>query len=185
MSQRIHPITMPKWGIEMQEGTITGWNIAPGQTIGKGENLLEVETEKIVNTVEAPVASTLRRIIGEKGETHAVGALIGVFAGSDVTDAEIDTFVASFKPADASFDPEARRAPAPEAASSPSPPPVRTFAPPAAMDESGGEARVSPIARRLAEQLGVDLSQVTGTGRNGRISKEDVETYAAAQAEAN
>ena len=72
MAQRIHPITMPKWGIEMQEGTITTWNIAPGQAIGKGENLLEVETEKIVNSVEAPIAGTLRRIVGQPGEVHKV-----------------------------------------------------------------------------------------------------------------
>src|SRR5262245_44777407 len=139
MSQRIHPITMPKWGIEMQEGTITGWNIAPGQAIRKGENLLEVETEKIVNTVEAPIAGTLRRIIGEKGETHAVGALIGVFAGSDVPDTEVDQFVAQFKAADASFDPDARRAPTPEPARAP-PPPPRTASPPAASDDAGAEA---------------------------------------------
>ena len=107
MAQRIHPITMPKWGIEMQEGTITTWNIAPGQAIGKGENLLEVETEKIVNSVEAPIAGTLRRIVAQPGEVHKVGALIGVFAETDVADAEIDRFVASFKGADASFEPQA------------------------------------------------------------------------------
>jgi pyruvate dehydrogenase E2 component (dihydrolipoamide acetyltransferase) len=182
MASRIHPITMPKWGIEMQEGTITGWNIAPGQTIGKGENLLEVETEKIVNAVEAPIAGTLRRIVGQIGETHAVGALIGVFAVSDVSDAEIDQFVASFKGADTSFDPDARRAPE-STASAAAPPPPRPL-PQVPTGDSGAEARVSPIARRLAEQLGVDLSKVTGTGRNGRISKEDVEAYAATQATA-
>ena len=177
MAQRIHPITMPKWGIEMQEGTITTWNIAPGQTLGKGENLLEVETEKIVNAVEAPIAGTLRRIVGNPGEVHKVGALIGVFADPEVPDAEIDRFVASFRGADASFDHESSRTPAPAA---PSAPPSGS----ASFGEESGEARVSPIARRLAEQLGVDLSQVKGTGRNGRISKEDVEAFAAARAAA-
>jgi pyruvate dehydrogenase E2 component (dihydrolipoamide acetyltransferase) len=174
---------MPKWGIEMQEGTITTWNIAPGQSIGRGENLLEVETEKIVNSVEAPIAGTLRRVVGQPGEVHKVGALIGVFADADVSDADIDRFVASFKGADASFEPEAPAAPSPAAA-----PAAATVAPRnapqsfSAPGDESGEARVSPIARRLAEQLGVDLSKVKGTGRNGRISKEDVEAYAAAHA---
>jgi pyruvate dehydrogenase E2 component (dihydrolipoamide acetyltransferase) len=182
MAARIHPITMPKWGIEMQEGTITTWNIAPGQTIGKGENLLEVETEKIVNSVEAPIAGTLRRIVGQRGEVHKVGALIGVFADADVPDSEIDRFVASFRGADASFEPEP--APASPPAATPAPvSPVRASPPSStAPGDEGAEPRVSPIARRLAEQLGVDLAKVKGTGRNGRISKEDVEAFAAAQA---
>ncbi|MCX7051414.1 MAG: dihydrolipoamide acetyltransferase family protein [Proteobacteria bacterium] len=167
MSQKIFPITMPKWGIEMQQGTITEWHAAPGGALAKGAPLLDVETEKIVNSVEAPVAGTLRRIVAETGSTEAVGALIAVFADAAVPDAEIDAFIAGFKPADASFDhADAPAAPA-EAAS-------------AADAAADGEARISPIARRIAERLGVDITQVKGTGRNGRVSKEDVEAYAAA-----
>jgi len=171
MSTRIHPITMPKWGIEMQEGTITAWQIEAGQSIGKGDALLDVETEKIVNSVEAPIAGTLRRIVAEVGETHPVGALIGVFADAEVSDADVDAFIAGFKPADASFEPEDTASAGSAAEPAASPPPADAAA--------GGEVRVSPIARRLAEQLGVDLSKVRGTGRNGRISREDVEAYAA------
>jgi pyruvate dehydrogenase E2 component (dihydrolipoamide acetyltransferase) len=178
MAQRIHPITMPKWGIEMQEGTITTWHFAPGQTLGRGENLLEVETEKIVNSVEAPIAGTLRRIVGQPGEVYKVGALIGVFADPEVPDAEIDRYIASFRGAETSFEPEHARASAPTPTAAPS-------ASAQASGEDTGEARVSPIARRLAAQLGVDLSQVKGTGRNGRISKEDVEAFAAARAAAS
>jgi pyruvate dehydrogenase E2 component (dihydrolipoamide acetyltransferase) len=166
MSQKIFPITMPKWGIEMQQGTITEWHAAPGGALAKDAPLLDVETEKIVNSVEAPVAGTLRRIVAETGSTEAVGALIAVFADAAVSDAEIDAFIAGFKPADASFDhADAPAAPA-EAAS-------------AADAAADGEARISPIARRIAERLGVDITQVKGTGRNGRVSKEDVEAYAA------
>ena len=166
MSQKIFPITMPKWGIEMQQGTITEWHAAPGGALAKGAPLLDVETEKIVNSVEAPVAGTLRRIVAETGSTEAVGALIAVFADAAVSDAEIDAFIAGFKPADASFD----HADAPAA-------PAETAS--AADAAADGEARISPIARRLAERLGVDITQVKGTGRNGRVSKEDVEAYAA------
>ena len=167
MSQMIFPITMPKWGIEMQQGTITEWHAAPGGALAKGAPLLDVETEKIVNSVEAPVAGTLRRIVAETGSTEAVGALIAVFADAAVSDAEIDAFIAGFKPADASFD----------HADAPAAPAETASAVDAAAD---GEARISPIARRLAERLGVDITQVKGTGRNGRVSKEDVEAYAAA-----
>jgi pyruvate dehydrogenase E2 component (dihydrolipoamide acetyltransferase) len=166
---------MPKWGIEMQQGTITEWHAAPGAALAKGAPLLDVETEKIVNSVEAPVAGTLRRIVAETGSTESVGALIAVFAEASVPDAEIDAFIAGFKPADASFDPEGPSPAAPVAAAAPA------AAAPAvpALADADGEARVSPIARRLAERLGVDISKVKGTGRNGRVSKEDVEAYAA------
>ena len=166
MSQKIFPITMPKWGIEMQQGTITEWHAAPGGALAKGAPLLDVETEKIVNSVEAPVAGTLRRIVAETGSTEAVGALIAVFADAAVSEAEIDAFITGFKPADASFD----HADAPAAPAT---------AAPAVDAAADGEARISPIARRIAERLGVDITQVKGTGRNGRVSKEDVEAYAA------
>src|SRR4029453_1881036 len=103
----------------------------------------------------------------------------GVFAEADVADAEIDRFVASFKGADASFEPQASQVTAP-AAMAPAAPVAKL--PDSAPSDDGAEARVSPIARRFAEQLGVDLTKVKGTGRNGRISKEDVEAYAAANA---
>jgi pyruvate dehydrogenase E2 component (dihydrolipoamide acetyltransferase) len=179
MSQRIFPITMPKWGIEMQEGTISDWHFAPGANVNRGDVLLEVETEKIVNSVEAPVAGTLRRILADKGATESVGALIAIFADASVGDGEIDAFVAGFKPADTSFEPDAGTSEHTAAIETPSVPASSgTSATPA--DAGDGEARVSPIARRIAERLGVDVSKVKGTGRNGRVSKEDVEAYAAA-----
>ncbi|MGA0103786.1 MAG: dihydrolipoamide acetyltransferase family protein [Steroidobacteraceae bacterium] len=160
MSQRIHPITMPKWGIEMQEGTITQWHATPGETLKRNAPLLDVETEKIVNSVESPIDGTLRRVLAAEGDTCAVGALIGVYAGSDVTEADIDAFIAAFTPAATPATGSDTTASAPG---------------------GDGEGRVSPIARRLAERLGVALSTVKGTGRNGRVSKEDVEAAAIAQ----
>jgi pyruvate dehydrogenase E2 component (dihydrolipoamide acetyltransferase) len=184
MSQRIFPITMPKWGIEMQQGTITHWHAEPGQALGKGDTLLDVETEKIVNSVEAPVAGTLRRIIADTGATEAVGALIAVFAAADVADAEVDAFIAGFRPADTSFEPDdsdADRAAAPPA---PSTPPGSPATSPPTGDGGDGAARVSPIARRLAERLGIDVTMIKGTGSHGRVSKEDVEIFAASMADA-
>lgn len=161
-------MTMPKWGIEMTEGTVNGWTAALGSTVAKGDGLLDVETEKIVNTVEAPASGVLRRTLVATGDVRSVGSLIGVIADAAENDAAIDAFVAAFKGAVVNFDMD-------NAASA--------AAAPAASDAES-ETRVSPIARRAAERLGVDLSQVVGTGRNGRISKEDVEAYAARAAAA-
>jgi pyruvate dehydrogenase E2 component (dihydrolipoamide acetyltransferase) len=169
---------MPKWGIEMTEGTITGWRVSVGQRIERGAEILDVETEKIVNAVEAPAAGTLRRILAGDGQTQAVGALIGVIADEQASDADIARFVESFVAAKVSFDPDAAAAVAAAAdAAAAVAAPVPIGGEPV---EPADEARVSPIARRVAERLGVDLSRVTGTGRNGRISKEDVEAFAAA-----
>lgn len=173
MNQRIFPITMPKWGIEMQQGTITEWHATPGSQVQKGAELLAVETDKIVNSVEAPVSGVLRLIIADVGATENVGALIAVFAEPSVSDAEIQAFVRDFKAADARFESEDLVS-TDNAASSPPPP-----AP--GVEPVEGEARISPIARRVAERLGIDPTQVKGTGRNGRVSKEDVEAFAAAR----
>jgi pyruvate dehydrogenase E2 component (dihydrolipoamide acetyltransferase) len=173
MASHISAITMPKWGIEMTEGTITGWRVKIGERIERGSEILDVETDKIVNAVEAPASGLLRRIIADTGDTLAVGALVGVIADEAVGDAEVARFVDSFVGAVVSFEPEADT-PASTAPPAPAPSGVSHESGPA-----GEEARVSPIARRVAERLGVDLAQVTGTGRNGRISKEDVEAFAA------
>ncbi len=170
MSQRIFPITMPKWGIEMQQGTITQWHAEPGQALAKGDTLLDVETEKIVNSVEAPIAGTLRRILADVGATESVGVLIAVFAAADVPEAEVDAFIAGFKPADTSFEPDGGEPVACRLQPAPATTPSRATA----------HGKVSPIARRLADKLGIDVTQIKGTGSHGRVSKEDVEAYAAA-----
>lgn len=90
------PIRMPKWGLSMQEGTILHWWKDEGAAIAQGEDLVDIETSKITNVFEAPEAGTLRRVVAAEGETLPVGALIGVLADADVSDAEVDTFVAEF-----------------------------------------------------------------------------------------
>jgi pyruvate dehydrogenase E2 component (dihydrolipoamide acetyltransferase) len=159
---------MPKWGIEMTEGTVTGWHLTSGQPIEKGVPLLDVETEKIVNVVDAPGSGLVRRILAEAGQTLPVGALLGIIADAAASDEEIAKFIDNFSAAVVSFEPDA-----PTGAATTTP---ATAGGDAVADSEG---RVSPIARRVAERLGVDLSQIQGSGRNGRISKQDVEAFAA------
>ena len=184
----IHAVTMPKWGIEMTEGTLAQWSVRVGQRVNKGDPLLEVETEKIVNTVESPAAGTLRRIIATPGEVKPVGALIAVLADTEVSDADVASFIDEFKGATVSFEPDSGQrvhetTAAPAAALNEMHAMAQRASP--GTDASGApqglasDVRISPIARRVAESLGVDISKVQGTGRNGRISKDDVEAHAA------
>ncbi|MBV7407365.1 2-oxo acid dehydrogenase subunit E2 [Maritimibacter sp. DP1N21-5] len=159
---QITPITLPKWGLEMSEGTVTGWHLKPGDSAEKGAELVDVETDKIVNCVELDAPGTLRRILVDEGEVAPVGALIAVMADESVEEAAIDAFVAEFKPVDASFEPsegedkpaKAEAAPTPEAPKS--------------------EVKATPLARRTAEQSGVDLSAVQGSGHKGKVMRDDV-----------
>jgi pyruvate dehydrogenase E2 component (dihydrolipoamide acetyltransferase) len=92
----IIPIVMPKWGLSMKEGTVTAWLVEEGAEISVGMPILEVETDKIANAVEAPDPGLLRRRIANEGDLLPVKALLGVLAGDDVSDADVDAYIASY-----------------------------------------------------------------------------------------
>jgi len=92
----ITPIIMPKWGLSMKEGTVTAWLVEEGTTISVGMPILEVETDKIANAVEAPDPGLLRRKLASVGELLPVKALLGVMAGDDISEADLDAYVASY-----------------------------------------------------------------------------------------
>ncbi|MBL6750698.1 MAG: acetoin dehydrogenase dihydrolipoyllysine-residue acetyltransferase subunit [Nevskia sp.] len=92
----IVPITMPRWGLTMTEGTVVEWHVQPGASVGAGQMLLDIETTKITNTLEAAEAGVLRRHVAEVGQTLPCGALIAVMAPPETPDAEIDAYVGSF-----------------------------------------------------------------------------------------
>ena len=159
----IYPIAVPKWGIEMVEGTITSWNKSEGDAINKGDEVFEMESDKIVNVWDSPVDGVLRRVLVPAGDAHPVGALLGVIADASVADSDIDAFIAaqSKQPAEAAPDNGA----APTSAQK-------------TVQTGDAYTRSSPSVRRLADELGVDLGTVTGTGRRGRITDEDVKAAA-------
>ena len=94
MSNAIRAFTMPKWGMEMDEGTVQEWLVAEGDAVAAGQAIVLVETDKIVNEVEVDHAGVVRRLVAEAGENYPVGALLAVIADAEVPDAEIDRFVA-------------------------------------------------------------------------------------------
>lgn len=93
----ITPLIMPKWGLEMREGTIAGWLVDEGTRITVGTPVLDVETDKISNAVEAPDAGLLRRKVAKDGEVLPVKALLAVLAEPEVSDADIDAFIAAYE----------------------------------------------------------------------------------------
>ncbi len=179
MSNEIKSIQMPKWGMEMSEGEINAWHVEIGAQVNAEDDLVDVETSKIINTVTAAHSGVLRAIVAQTGETHDVGALLGVLASAETSEAEIQAFIDSHKTTSA--DSVAAKPVASEPA-----PAVTDAAPKAssnsALAEGGDDGHIaaSPVARRLAAEYGVNLNNITGTGRHGRVSKSDLEAVVTA-----
>ncbi len=104
MSDKIKQIVMPKWGLSMKEGKVTKWLVKPGDQVSVGDELLEVETEKIASAVEATDAGIVRRILGEVDAVYPVKTLLAILADADVPDNEIDAFLSTYTPPQADED---------------------------------------------------------------------------------
>ncbi|HZP45514.1 MAG TPA: dihydrolipoamide acetyltransferase family protein [Candidatus Binataceae bacterium] len=157
-------VTMPKFGLTMHEGTIQRLFKAAGDAVRQGEPLYEVETEKVLYEVEAPATGVLAVWLHPEGATVECGGLVAVIAapGEDpkTIAAQHGSAGASATPAATSSDP-----PLSDGAAAP-------------VGGEGGRRAISPVARKLASELGVDISRVAGTGPGGRITREDVERAA-------
>ena len=97
MANYIHAITMPKMGLTMEEGSVAAWHVELGSVVKEGDEIADIETDKVTIAHESPVSGTWRRSVAELGEDLVVGALIGVVADANVSDAEIDSFVEAFE----------------------------------------------------------------------------------------
>lgn len=178
-------VVMPKWGMEMTEGELSDWHVAVGDTVAAGADIVDVETAKIVNTVTANGKGKVVRLCANTGDVVKVGGLLVVLADGDATDAEIDAFVAASGGSAAPAPAPAEAAPAPAAAAAPAPAPAAASAPAVAkssLSEGPDDSDVpaSVVARRVAKDSNINLNNVTGTGRHGRVSLDDVKAAAAA-----
>jgi pyruvate dehydrogenase E2 component (dihydrolipoamide acetyltransferase) len=157
-------VVMPKFGLTMNDGIIKRLLKQPGDAVAEGEPLFEVETEKVLNEVPAPASGILAAFLFNEEDTVDCGVVMAVIAqpGEDLEQitARYAKTSAPQSPAQPARRPAAQR--------------------PAAGSAPAAERRaITPIARRRAEELKVDLAQVAGTGPGGRVTREDVERAAA------
>ena len=158
-------IIMPRLSDSMEEGTILKWLVAEGDEVRAGQPLVEVETDKAVVTYEADADGTVLALVVGEGASVPVGSPIAVFgeAGEALTQRS---------------SPEALAA----AVALPDAPPVSSATEQAPPASSGGRVKASPLARRVAAELNVDLAALSGSGPHGRVIRLDVERAAGAGA---
>ena len=156
-------IKMPQQGLTMEEGTVAQWLKQEGDTVAKGDVLLEITTDKLTSEIESEADGVLLKIVAKEGEDVPVKGLLGYIgeAGETVGDAAPAAAPAAAAPAPAEV-PAAAPAPAPAAKA------------------DGSRIRISPLARKTAAKLGVDYQNLTGSGPSGRIVQKDI--LAAAEA---
>ena len=163
-------ITMPALSPTMEEGTLAKWLVKPGDAVGPGDVIAEIETDKATMEVEAVDEGRIAKIFVEEGsEGVKVNSVIAVLAedGEDLESIEAPPATPSPIKAEAKVE-----TPAPV---QPSAPVVATpAAAPSASTPSGGRVFASPLAKRIAAEKGLDLSTIQGTGPRGRIVKADV-----------
>jgi len=185
-------LEMPRYGATMEEGMIGEWLVAEGAAVAEGDPICSIEIEKLTNEVSAPVAGVLRKILLAAGESAPCGAPIGVLAtatedisallGGTPGNAATPANPSAAKPGSASS-PVAASATASGSRGQTSTGAAQGQTPaktgPVRITVPTGPRPITPKAVRLAEELGVDWSRVTGSGRLGMITREDVRSAAA------
>jgi pyruvate dehydrogenase E2 component (dihydrolipoyllysine-residue acetyltransferase) len=183
-------VVMPQMGVSVSEGTITKWLKQEGEEIQADEPLLEISTDKVDTEVPSPGSGVVQQILVQEGETVEVGTKLAVIgapgeapaeapstdgaaAEQTTTEAAAETTAASSAETPAPTAPEAPT-PQPEPEAAPAPEPAQ----PATPDVSGdGKSFVSPVVARIASEHDVDVAQVPGTGRGGRVTKKDILSF--------
>jgi 2-oxoglutarate dehydrogenase E2 component (dihydrolipoamide succinyltransferase) len=148
-------VLMPQLGETVTEGTISAWHKKAGEPVDKGEMLMDVETDKVATEITAPVSGVLSNILVAEGATVDVGTVLAIIAveGEEITDAS----------GDAAPEPDAEQGAAPPKA--------------AGLPEKSAGDRLSPAVRKLLRQNNLDIADIKGTGRDGRVTKQDVQNH--------
>jgi pyruvate/2-oxoglutarate dehydrogenase complex dihydrolipoamide acyltransferase (E2) component len=160
-------VTMPQMGVSVAEGTVVGWRVGVGDAIAAEQTICDISTDKIDTEVPAPVSGTVTEILVDVDQTVEVGtvmARIAVEGGAAPTDEAPPAPPEPSAPAEATVGPESA-APGGGAPAAAGPAPARSHAP---------GRRYSPVVARIAAEHGIDLSTVEGSGRGGRVRKQDV-----------
>ncbi|MBV8454742.1 MAG: E3 binding domain-containing protein, partial [Deltaproteobacteria bacterium] len=164
-------VTMPQMGESVVEGTVTKWLVKEGDRVSEDQPLCEISTDKVDTEIPSPSSGIIARLLASEGQTLPVGAALAVIESGGATAVPSER--------------------TPQALSAPTPPPAYARQEPA---ESAGTRsrpqapnvdvapappprRYSPVVMRMAEEHGIDLRLVPGTGFGGRVSKRDVERY--------
>ena len=165
-------IVMPKLGFDMREGVLVGWLKKVGDEVNKGDVVAEIESDKATLELESHVAGVLLRLLEDEGAVVPIGANLAIVGAADED-------ISGLSPAGTTTPPAPAATPAP---AEPAPAPLPPAAPAGtASDEFPGGVKATPVARRLARELGVDLRQVSGTGPGGRVRKTDVAGFSESQ----
>jgi pyruvate dehydrogenase E2 component (dihydrolipoamide acetyltransferase) len=159
---------MPSLGHTMEKGKIIEWLKQEGDAVAKGEPLVVIETDKVITEVESPVDGVVLKIAVAAEEERPIGSPLVLLGSADeqLSEADIQQLLGD----------DAAAAPA----APPVPAPVPTPAAPPRAAAAGERVKISPIARKLCDELGIDPGTVTGTGPGGRITREDVQKAAQA-----
>ncbi|MBN1966933.1 MAG: 2-oxo acid dehydrogenase subunit E2 [Anaerolineae bacterium] len=170
-------LQMPKLGFDMAEGTLIAWTVAVGDTIEKGTVIAEIETDKATIEIEATAGGTVLELLANAGDVLPVGSTIAYVGAAGEAAPENGGESA---PAPAQAEPTADTADA-----APAPAPAQSAVAPATVDAGAGYpggVKASPLARRVAADRGVNLTQVAGSGPGGRVVRRDVEGFQPSQA---
>lgn len=163
-------VTMPQMGESVVEGTVTKWLVKAGESVREDQPLCEISTDKVDTEIPSPGAGVIARLIASEGQTLPIGALLAVIE----TGAEA---AAPAKPIRVAAPPAEAVAPAPAARVVAEAQPVAPPVPLRVAAAGAAPRRYSPVVLRMAEERGIDLNRVPGTGIGGRVSKRDVEFY--------